>query len=336
MLAALAIPQEDTPSKDAKNKGDKDNDQPVPQEKIHNPVLWQKPDNIPGLDLFLGQGGEKHKPAPPFTFLEEDMDGTNPKFDANDANDRKWRVKLGEESRPEVVASRLLWAMGYFVQDDYVMPQADIHGLKMKRGGKFFKGEHITDARFSRKPSGQKKIGIWEWKKNPFYGTREFNGLRVMVALINDWDLKDVNNAVYEDKDNDRQIFLVSDTGATFATNSLATSRKKDKGNVDSYRNSKFITRKTDTEVDFGTPAPPTGVLFASAGILSSDYMRRKGYDWIGDNIPIDDARWMGSMLGELTREQIADAFRAGNFPPEEIVIYSTIVENRIQELKAL
>ena len=64
--------------------------------------------------------------------------------------------------------------------------------------------------------------------------------------------------------------------------------------------------------------------------------MRRKGYDWIGDNIPIDDARWMGSLLAELTREQIADAFRAGNFPPEEIVIYSTIVENRIQELKAL
>jgi len=336
MLAAVAPLQEDTAAKDSKSKGDKDNDQPLPPEKVHNPVLWQKPDNIAGLDLYLGQGGEKHKPAAPFTFLEEDTNGTNPKFDAKDANDRKWRVKLGEESRPEVVASRLLWAMGYFVQDDYVLPEADVQGLKIKRGGKFFKGEHITDARFSRKPSGQKKVGIWEWKKNPFFGTREFNGLRVMIALINDWDLKDVNNAVYEDKDNDRQIFLISDTGATFATNSLSTSRKKDKGNVDSYRNSKFITRKTDTEVDFGTPAPPTGVLFASAGILAGDYMKRKGYDWIGDNVPIDDARWMGSLLGQLTREQIADAFRAGNFPPEEIVIYSTIVENRIQELKAL
>ena len=31
-----------------------------------------------------------------------------------------------------------------------------------------------------------------------FPDTRKFNGLRVMMALMNSWDLKDENNAIYE------------------------------------------------------------------------------------------------------------------------------------------
>ena len=50
---------------------------------------------------------------------------------------------------------------------------------------------------FERKPDGEEKVGIWRWKDNPFTGRREFNGLRVMMAVMNNWDLKDVNNAVY-------------------------------------------------------------------------------------------------------------------------------------------
>ena len=76
-----------------------------------------------------------------------------------------------------------------------------------------------------------------------------------MMAVLNNWDLKDVNNAVYTNKKTGHQTFLVSDIGATFATNSLETSRAKDKGNVNNYVDSKFITSTTATTVDFGTPA---------------------------------------------------------------------------------
>ena len=315
----------------------KDTNKPIDQADIHNASLWRDPGNISAKDLFYGDGGKDGQPVPPFKFISEDTNGTNPKFDVDDANGRKWRVKLAEEARPEVAASRLLWAVGYYVNDDYLLHVATIQGLDIKRGAKLVhNGEQVIDARFARKPGKDTKVAIWEWKTNPFRDTREFNGLRVMMAVLNNWDLKDVNNAVYINKKTGRQTFLVSDIGATFATNSLETSRAKDKGNVDSYVGSKFITRTTATTVDFGTPSAPTGVLIKSAGIMAADYSRRKGFDWIGEDIPREDARWIGSLLGQLSHEQLVDAFRAGNFPPESIEQYVSVLESRIAQLKAL
>jgi hypothetical protein len=313
-----------------------DDDKPVKGDQVHNPVLWTDPGNIAGRDLFYGQGGPKHQPKPPFTFLREDMHGTNPKFDARDADGKKWRVKLGEEARPEVVASRLLWAVGYFANDDYVLQEATIHGLKMRRKSSNAKGGEITYARFARKPGGQDKIGIWEWKDNPFTGTRELNGLRVMMAVMNNWDLKDDNNSVYRDDKSDRQIFLANDVGAAFGTNGLSWTRARSKGNIDSFKESKFITRITDTEVDFATPAAPKAILAESVGFGAISYAERAKLDWIGKNIPRADARWIGSLLGQLTHQQLLDAFRAGDFPPDVIDAYVALVESRIAELKAL
>jgi hypothetical protein len=313
-----------------------DDDQPIKGDQVHNPVLWSDPGNIAERDLYYGQGGQDHQPKPPFTFLREDMHGTNPKFDARDADGKKWRVKLGEESRPEVVASRLLWAVGYFANDDYVLPQATVTGLKMKRKSKEAKGDRVSYARFARKPGGQDKIGIWEWKDNPFTGSREFDGLRVMMALMNNWDLKDDNNSVYVDDKNDRQIFLANDVGASFGTNGLSWTRARSKGNIDSFKGSKFITRTTDTEVDFATPAAPVALLTETAGLGAGPYEKRASLDWIGKKIPRDHARWIASLLAQLTHQQLVDAFRAGNFPPDVIDMYVTLVESRIAELKTL
>src|SRR6185437_13814161 len=188
----------DSAAKNPKDNGDRD--APVDPATITHPVLWQDPGDIAAKDLYEGAGGAAGRPQPPFTFVSEDMSGTNPKFDAKDASGVTWRVKMGEESRPEVVASRLLWAMGYFVNDDYVLPDTTVQQLQMKRGGKAIGADgRILDARFARKPDHQKKIGIWRWKDNPFNDQREFNELRVMMAVMNNWDLKDINNSVYED-----------------------------------------------------------------------------------------------------------------------------------------
>jgi hypothetical protein len=335
-----ATPQQQSapaPSTNRPKAAKKDNDKPINQADIHNASLWRDPGSISAKDLFYGDGGQEGQPAAPFKFIAENTSGTNPKFDVEDATGKKWRVKLAEEARPEVVASRLLWAVGYYVNDDYLLHVATIQGLDIKRGAKrVHNGEQVIDARFSRKPGKDTKVAIWEWKTSPFRDTREFNGLRVMMAVLNNWDLKDVNNAVYINKKTGHQTFLVSDVGATFATNTLETSRAKDKGNVDSYVNSKFITKTTPATVDFGTPGAPTGVLIKSAGFLAADYAKRRGYDWIGEDIPREDARWIGSMLGQLSHQQLVDAFRAGNFPPESIDQYVSVLESRIAQLKAL
>ena len=336
-VEATPSKQPAAPSSNHPKAAKKDTDKPINQADIHNASLWRDPGNIAEKDMLYGDGGKDGQPVAPFKFVSEDMSGTNPKFDVEDANGKKWRVKLAEEARPEVVASRLLWAVGYYVNDDYLLHVATIQGLDVKRGAKLVhNGDQVIDARFSRKPGKDTKIAIWEWKTSPFRDTREFNGLRVMMAVLNSWDLKDVNNAVYINKKTGHQTFLVSDIGATFATNSLETSRAKDKGNVDSYVNSKFITHTTPTTVDFGTPSAPTGVLLKTGGVLAADYVKRRGFDWIGNDIPREDARWIGSMLGQLSHEQLVDAFRAGNFPPESIDQYVSVLESRIAQLKSL
>lgn len=314
-----------------------DNDSPVDVLRLDHPVLWHDPGDISKLDLYYGQGGQAGQPTAPFTFESEDMNGTNPKFDVRDGRGKKWRVKLGEEVRPEVVASRLLWAVGYYVEDDYVLSSANVGGLHIKRGANLAKHGHITEARFARKPAGQKKIGIWRWKENPFSNTREFNGLRVMMAVMNNWDLKDVNNAVFHDSNTGDDIFLTSDIGATFGTNGLSWTNARSKGNIDSFEDSKFITHRTETMVDFGTPKPPTARLIEMGGIPETkDFAKRVGFEWIGRDIPRQDARWIGSLLAQLSHQQIVDAFRAGHFPSEQIQAYVDVVESRIRELQGL
>lgn len=318
-----------------KQKG-KDNDLPLPASAIKNPMLWHDPGNISSLDLFYGEGGKDRQPAPPFTFVGEDLHGTNPKMDVRDSNDKKWRVKEGEEARPEVVASRLLWAMGFYANEDYLVQHAMVSGVDMKRGSRDLKQGKLAAVRFSRKPGGQNKIGIWEWRTNPFTGTREFNGLRVMMAVMNNWDLKDENNSVYADNKGGQQLFLVNDVGATFGANGVGWTRARSKGNIGSFQDSKFIQRLTDTVVDFSTPKRPTGIVIATAGLTAKSFAMRSGLDWIGNDIPLQDARWMGSLLGQLSHAQLMDAFRAGNFPATAVSSYVEIVESRIAELKKL
>src|ERR1700751_2842826 len=71
-----------------------DDDKPVDPARLHDPALWHDPGTISELDLLYGQGGKEGAPVSPFKFQEEDLHGTNPKFDVRDARGTKWRVKI--------------------------------------------------------------------------------------------------------------------------------------------------------------------------------------------------------------------------------------------------
>jgi len=60
-------------------------------------VLWQDRGNISELDLIAGPGGSDHQPGTQFKFLKETLTGTSPKFEVQDENGVKWKVKLGPE-----------------------------------------------------------------------------------------------------------------------------------------------------------------------------------------------------------------------------------------------
>ena len=85
-------------------------------------LLWTDPGDIASRNLYYGVGGKDHVPQPPVKFLDEDKGGTNPKFDVRDQAGTKWKVKLGVETQAGVGASRLVWAVGYFANEDYFAP----------------------------------------------------------------------------------------------------------------------------------------------------------------------------------------------------------------------
>lgn len=310
---------------------------PLPQSATA--LIWSDPGDIASRNLFWGSGGEKDQPHQPVAFDKEDMKGTNPKFDVTDQDSEKWKVKLGVEARPETVVNRLLWAVGYFTEEDYFLTQLQVQNLpaQLKRGQQFVKpGGILPNVRLKRHPKHAEKDGEWHWRHDPFYGTREFNGLRVMMALVNNWDLKDENNAIYNDKENGKQLYMVTDLGASFGATGYRLGPGRGKGNLGNYKQSKFISHIHGDYVDFATPSHSTVIALLGGPFTIGNFIARQKIRWIGRNIPRADAKWIGGLLAQLKPEQIQDAFRAAAYSDIEIEQYSAIVEQRIAELAKL
>jgi hypothetical protein len=152
------------------------------------------------------------------------------------------------------------------------------------------------------------------------------------MAVINNWDLLDQNNAVYAEKGSRDRIYMVSDLGASFGTAGATWPLPSAKGNLTSYRKSKFITKTTPEFVNFEEPGPPSLLWFP----YLKDYFRRWPMRWIGRNVPRADAKWMGDLLGQLSPDQIRDAFRAAGYSSQEVDGFAGIVQKRITALRAL
>jgi hypothetical protein len=310
---------------------------PANREKISDgqKLFWVDPGDIGARNLIYGQGGKEHQPASGnFEFTKEDMNASSPKFDVKDANGNKWKVKLGDEARPETVATRLVWAVGFHTDEDYFLPAIHVEGMPahIHRGRQFIDGDGtMHNARLERNIPGQKKLGEWKWSDGLYTGTREWNGLRVLMALINNWDLKDVNNSIYSEKGGEL-VYVVSDLGASFGPTKLDLGHGHDKGDLNKYRQTKFV-RKSDQEfVDFTVPGAPSPIML----VTFRDYFVRRHMVWIGREIPVEDARWMGSLLARLSDSQIRDAFRAGGYSPAEVDEFAVLVEKRIAALNNL
>ena len=291
-------------------------------------ALWREPSDIRTRNLFYGPGGRSGQPKAPFHFIEEDRGGSNAKFIVTDARGERWKVKLGEEARPETAATRLLWSAGYFADVDYYLPQFHVVGLqKLSRGMKYVSPDGtIHGGRFKRT---QKKSGDWSWFENPFISTLEFNGLRVMMALINNWDLKQENNAIYN-IDNRELRYVVSDLGGTFGKTGGSWTRSK--SDVGDYNDSPFIHKVTNKDVDFVLHNRPP-LLYA---VAVPYYVKRTEMEKIGEDIPRSHAKWIGHQLAQLSHNQIKDIFRAAGYSPAEEEGYSRKLRGRISQLNAL
>lgn len=304
-------------------------------------MLWRDPERLERRELFYGPGGRSHQPDAHATyrFLKEDLSGSHPKFDVQDSHGVRWKVKLGTEARPETAASRLVWAAGYAADEDYFVNEVHVDAMPAH----LHRGQHLVDAggvvhnvRLKRASDRPITIGDWSWRKNPFSGSRELNGLRVLMAVINNWDLKDVNNSVLEvstgaDAGAVEQVFEVKDLGSSFGSTRLERTDHAN-GNLPDYQNSSFITHVTSNTVSFRTPQRPDWIVLANV----PQYFMRLRLLWIGQDIPRSDAKWMGHVLLQIPPDEIRNAFRAAGYTETEVEGFTVVVESRIRQLNNL
>jgi hypothetical protein len=347
---------------------------PDPVNPVSVRALWHDPGDVASLDLAFGSGGRAHAPreGATYSFVKEDLGGSSAKFYVRDDAGVEWLVKVGDEARGETAATRLVWAMGYFTDEDYFVRELHVSGLgKLRRHSKsIHKDGTITNARLKRSLEERKKVANWDWASNPFRGSRELNGLRVMMALLNNWDLKTVNNKVYaakrdhakresdrsagrdgqeklgggHDEANDSDArpdsglpdagsvrYVVSDLGASFGRTGAFFSRSK--GKWKDFTKDKFISATTPETVDFVMRTKPGKLV----RFFKPGYARQRvAMAATVQNIPRTDAKWIGAQLARLRPEQIRAAFAASGFTASEVEGYSAELAKRIAELNAL
>lgn len=291
-----------------------------------NPVLWRAPHAMTDSDWVWGPGGEQRAPAAPFRFVKENLGGTNPKVDVEDARGARWVVKFGAEVHTEVFASRLLWAVGYAAEPTYYVGEGVITGVTGLRRAKTYiaKDGQFRNARFKLRDDSMQyaKDYHWSWVENPFLGSHELNGLRILMMLMSNWDAKDSRDAEGSNTAVLRQLaaqppvywYAMTDWGASMG--SWGGFFQRDRWNAAAYE------RQTSQFVQ--------GV---AGGNIVWGYAGKHGED-ITAGITPEDVRWLLGYLSGITAEQLRAGLAASGATPAYAERFSRAIRNRIVQLQ--
>lgn len=305
------------------------------------PVIWRDPGDISARDMRYGPGSEAHAPVAPFTFVKEDSVGASPKVEVKDARGATWIVKLGEEAQSEAVATRLIWAMGYFAEEAYYLDRAEVRNLpRLKRAAEFMQGSTLIGARFEPRHSHVVRGATWDWLNNPFVGSRELDGLKVLMVLLANYDTRLLNNRIlYEKNPESGQMeahYVVTDIGATLG-HVGGLGGKRSKNNLEHFSSSKFIIGVENGMVEFDYDTTPKGGAGAFASIFNPGYSKRQANkEKAMRRIPVQNARWIGSQLARLSDDQLRDAFRAAGYDKRTMEGFIQALRHRINQLNQL
>ncbi len=283
-------------------------------------ILWQDPGQVEAFDM----GAARFAPKPPYTFVREDMGGTGPKVLVRDAAGIEWRLKGGHDVKPETFITRFATALGYFAETTHFLPEGRIENVPaLKRASGFIKPDGtFTWAAFERVEPDAKFAGSWSWIDNPFLGTKELNGLKVLVMLFSNWDNKDArdvrdgsNTSILEYADG-RRVYFVNDWGQSFG----AWGRMFGRGNwrCEPYRaqTSQFVVGVSGGRARFGY-----------GGAHTNDFK---------NDIGVEDVKWLMQYLGKITDAQLHIGFKVAGASPEEEECFSRSLRDRIEQLRKI
>lgn len=292
-------------------------------------VLWRNPGNVVSKSFEYGPGGRAHSPLPPFHFVKEDLSGSNPKIEVKDSHGTLWSVKWSEEAKAEVFASRLAWACGYIAQPEYFVAEGRVLGVKSlgRASSSVAPDGSFQNARFQLRSKWPKflKKNSWAWNYNPFVGTRELNGLKILMMLTSNWDNKDArdidrdsNLAIFESGTRTRPVFLyfVADWGASMGKWGHVYNRSKWDCKGFSQQTLDFVKGRKHGIVQFGYTGQHTED--AAFGIRESD------------------VSWLLGYLGRITDTQLRAGLKASGASPQEVACFTRSLRDRIDQLRSV
>src|SRR4030095_635966 len=271
------------------------------------PLLGKDPTDLESRNLLLGAGGEAMKPdTSRIIFVEDKPGGYSKKYRVKDAKGNEWVAKIGKEAKTDTAANRLLWALGYETEIAYLIPHLKIEG----------KGE-FDNVRMEARPASVKRAGNWMWENNPFQNSPQFRGLKILMVMLNNWDMKDDNNeilAMRGDTTGEGELrYIISDLGATCGKPGGCLSRSRN--DVPDFVKAEFIKKVNGDVIDF-----------------SYSGKNQKLFE----GLTVADARWVVTLLKRLSDDRVKDAFRAANYSPEEIDLLAGEFRERINALAKL
>ena len=268
--------------------------------------LWIQPER--DRDLFWGVGGKRLAPDPAekYKVIEVKRTGFSMGFTVEGPDKREWSAKLPPEAPTEVVASRLLWGLGYHQPPIYYVGKWDADGAPDPNPQ--------LPARFREsKPDlhGLDAGDPWSYYRNPFVGTREMNGLLILQVMLGNSDLKDEQNALYtltQKFEGATRWYVARDLGQSFGRTGVIDAPR---GDPKVFEETPFIKGMAGQYVRF-------------------DYRGRHGP--LMDNMTAADVRWICERLRRLSDRQWDDAFRAGGYAPEVAARFIRRFKQKIDE----
>jgi hypothetical protein len=288
------------------------------------PVFWHDPGNVAALDLGGAAGSGVAAPKPPFTFLREDPSGTQPKVFVRDAAGATWNVKFGYEVHNESFCWRIVSACGYFAEPSFFIPAGrfeKFQAIRRATPSLHVDGE-FRDARFQFRDPGLKFLTNrnWRWDRPPLAGTKELDGLKILIMLFSNWDNKDArvgaggpNTALFEERG--RLIYAFTDWGSGMG-------KWGSKAGSDSNWDCANYAAQSP---EFVKGVEHGSVVFGWEGVINQSF--RTG-------IPPAHVKWLMEYLGRITDQQLAAALKAAGANETETACFTKALRERIEELR--
>lgn len=280
------------------------------------------------FDFVNGPYGGAFSPAPPFAYVREDLRGTSPKVFVTDVHGRTWRVKGGLEVRSETFCTRLANAVGYYAEPTYFLAGGHIDRVHdLKRAAGFIQSDgRFTFASFERFEPGLQFLDdeAWSWARNPFDGTPQLSGLKILVMLVSDWDNKDARNSVAGsnlgilEQDTPRGkkwIYFVDDWGQSLGR----------WGESHSQTSTFDCLSFTEQTQQFVTGIQGGEVQFGYRGQHTREFSR---------GVRVSDVAWTMKYLGRVTDQQVREGLIASGAFENEVPCLAAALRQRIEQLR--